>query len=633
MKQKLTAIILFTLLLLCQSVYAMAEVNTVEEQTAGDTVYIAGNPDLYPVEYYDKDKKVYKGMMPDLYNEISEKTGIKFSYIYAGENNQQKRIAKNKQAEIISVHFKGEAGEENDEYYLFSFNDNKEKKDVFIGFTSIADENTVRTIKKHLDSIPESDLLSLSIRESYQENSKINWPILIIPTAILLVIIVILIIIIVKKRMKERQRQQSELIDSFTGIGNNESFKQSYIKYVSPESNSLYYIAYIAVDTMRILKYAGVSLLEEIQRHAANVLSSSKSDNDFTARIKDGVFLLAFRAESQEQAENKVNELLLKLNNFDAPDENEYRENFHIGVFHLDSSGISFETAYINAENGYNFAVKNKIPFYFTTRKMLKDEDKKAKLQKKLFEAINNNEIDLYFQFIVDSQSSEIRAAEILSRWYNSESGLIRPSSYIEPMISAGIIDKHDFFVFEKTCKLLEDWSKTDKGELCLSCNFTRHTISREDFAERFEKIIRRYSFKREKLIVELTEDSIEDNQAIAYSNVVSCKKLGVRIALDDLGNGCTSLGDICDYPIDIIKIDRNLVIKASTDRGYELLKGIIRIAHNLNINVICEGVEDDTVDSIVKNAGCDFIQGYYYSRVLPIEEADNYFLKFQGNK
>ena len=111
MVKKITAVAAACLLLLCSSLSISAAVEYTKEPTGGKTVYVAGNPDMYPIEYYDSDSKTYKGILPDLYKEISESTGLDFTYIRSGSKNEQNRLAKNRQAEIISAHIKGEIEE------------------------------------------------------------------------------------------------------------------------------------------------------------------------------------------------------------------------------------------------------------------------------------------------------------------------------------------------------------------------------------------------------------------------------------------------------------------------------------------------------------------------------------------
>ena len=244
--------------------------------------------------------------------------------------------------------------------------------------------------------------------------------------------------------------------------------------------------------------------------------------------------------------------------------------------------------------------------------------------------ALENHEFLLYLQMIVD-RNGEIIGAEALTRWQSREKGLLYPGAFIEPLKSAGLIDKLDFCILEETCKQLELWSLTGKEHLWISCNFTRLTISQNDFAERFQDVLGRYQFSHECLIVEITEDSLMDNTTVAYRNILECKKMGCKIALDDLGSGYSSLQDLCDYPIDIIKIDRHILLKSTMPRGNALMKGLIKLGHDLGTKVLCEGVESETEKQRVCEAGCDYLQGFYFSRVLPRDEADLFYMRSQN--
>ena len=108
MRQKLIAAFAAMLIILLFPLSVSAAVNTVSEPTDKDRIYIAGNPDMYPFEYYDKDSKTYKGILPELYQKISEESGTEFSYVSAGSGNEQKRMAENKQVEIVSAHNEGD---------------------------------------------------------------------------------------------------------------------------------------------------------------------------------------------------------------------------------------------------------------------------------------------------------------------------------------------------------------------------------------------------------------------------------------------------------------------------------------------------------------------------------------------
>ena len=177
--------------------------------------------------------------------------------------------------------------------------------------------------------------------------------------------------------------------------------------------------------------------------------------------------------------------------------------------------------------------------------------------------------------------------------------------------------------MFEKACAKLEKWSNTLLGGLTLCCNFTRITISDKDFVSKIKEIADRYTFDRRKLLIEITEDSIEKNHSIALENILKVKEIGFRIALDDIGSGYTSLMNLCEYPIDVAKIDRDVLLMTGGERGEKLFLGIISLAHYLNLKVVCEGVETDEQNDLVTASDCDYVQGWYYSRSHSEENAE----------
>lgn len=238
---------------------------------------------------------------------------------------------------------------------------------------------------------------------------------------------------------------------------------------------------------------------------------------------------------------------------------------------------------------------------------------------------LENGEFKMYLQFIVDNRNKRISSAEALSRWEREDGEVVPPGKYIPAMEKAGIITKLDYYMFEKACKKLSEWKGSEFGDISISCNFTRGTISENDFKTKLKNITDRYSFDRGKLVIEITEDSIEKNLDSAIENILWAKEIGFGIALDDIGSGYTSLVNLCEYTIDIVKIDRIILLMTNEERGKKLFLGIISLAHNLSLKVVCEGVETEEQNFLVFDSDCDFIQGWYYSKGLPEEKAEEF--------
>ena len=625
MKKWLILPILAVVLFLGLPNYAAAA-ETTERNTI---VYVAGNPDLFPFEYYDTQSDSYRGILPELYKQISQTAGLEFVYIHPGMINQQNRLAKNAQVELISAYVRGEIQAAERELVLLRYDGNTE---ICVAFTDVTPGWVEETICASLENLSVQQILELSLRvPEPQPEQKLYWWAGIIG-GVLLLIIAVLSAVLLWHRKVRKKNDKTRFLDPLTGIGNQSYFENTFRHYITPANHALYYLSYISLNIQRVERYLGILKAEEIQRYAADILSQTAADGDFAARIGDGVFLLALQAPSEETAGVRMSEILEQLNRFEGTFLEEHRILFRAGVFWMDTQNLPVETAVFNARQGYNAATQNKCGFVFADKALLNREATKTELQRKLSDAFDRGEFQLYMQMVVD-RNERIIGAEALSRWQSREKGLLAPGVFIEPLKSAGLIDKLDFFILEEVCKQLELWNRTGKGHLWISCNFTRLTVSQNDFAERFQNVLGRYHFPHECLIIELTEDSLMDNTTVAHHNILECKNMGCKIALDDLGSGYSSLQDLCDYPIDTIKIDRHILLKSTTPKGYALLQGLTKLGHDLDMKVLCEGVESETEKQRVCEAGCDYIQGFYYSRVLPRDEADLFYMRMQNNK
>ena len=242
---------------------------------------------------------------------------------------------------------------------------------------------------------------------------------------------------------------------------------------------------------------------------------------------------------------------------------------------------------------------------------------------------LKNKEFKMHLQFIIDNKTKRIVSGEALSRWETSEGEVVMPGKYIGLMEKSGLIIKFDYYMFESVCDKLSKWAKTDFKEITISCNFTRITISEKDFVAKIKDIAERYEFDRSKLIMEITEDAIEKNLDVARDNIIKAKELGFRIALDDIGSGYTSLISLGEYPIDIVKIDREVLLLSEKESEKKLFLGIISLIHNLNLKVVCEGVETEEQNTLVSESDCDYIQGWYYSKALPEASAEIFYKEY----
>ena len=625
--KKFILLLLTVLAFFVQPVFAEV-VTTYSTEGYADYLYIAGDPDNYPIEYYDEDAKAYKGIIPDLLSKISEHSGLNFVYIN-GNKNERFEMGENLQADIIS------SIEENTYYgkdylELISYEKNGETKKTGLVFTTIADDGEIFAIKTAANKI--SEALKNGIYLSYSsQTSKTSYKWLIGTLMLSFILLTFILFLFLQIRRMRKENKVDKMTDTETGMGNLQFFKYHFRYTIGDISRNLYHVAYIILDSSYLRSYHGDSSFDEVLKYTASVLSENTGDREIAARITENGFAIAYQATNDEDAKIRLKEVMDKLNSFEGMKDKSNKLVFHAAAYHLVQTDRNCEILLFNLRKNCNriFGTDKQI-MYCDTRSMNMVQEEK-KITESILKGFENNEFKMYLQFIVDNKTKQIVSAEALSRWDSPAKGLIGPGKYIVNMEMAGLISRHDFYMFELACRQLEKWNGSEFENIALSCNFTRITLSEENFIDKLKIISNGYDFDKSKIAIEITEDAIEKDRETATKNVRLCKELGFRIYLDDLGSGYTSLANLCDYPIDVVKIDRDILLKTENDKGKDLFTGIVALAHSLNIKVICEGVETEEQNSLVSESDCDYVQGWHYSKALPIEECEEFVRRYNS--
>lgn len=416
--------------------------------------------------------------------------------------------------------------------------------------------------------------------------------------------------------------KKRELTDLVTGIGNKKQFIQDYERLVTDKTRELYYVSYIAFDINRVNSYYGTDESEEMLRYAADIILEYISEQDCLARITGGGFAVCCRFSCLESAQAWMELVLKRMNEYGVKFNGNYVPKFQGGIYHLTTDDDNVETALYAAMKGRNYALEQMAPYVVIDESALKANLEMKELRKDIKHAIEEHNFECHLQWIVDTKTQEIRAAEVLSRWRHPQKGLLLPGSYIADMEKNEAILALDFYMLEETCRLLEQFNREGVSSFPLLCNASRKSFSLPDYYDRLCRIIEQYEFPREMLCLEITESCMFQNSEIAEKNVRQCKGLGIQIVLDDVGSGSSSFSDLANLPIDIVKFDQNLLIGASKDRGKRLLLGLQSLCGHLGIQTICEGVEVREEYELVQSLGIDFVQGFYFQKPLPVDEA-----------
>lgn len=236
-------------------------------------------------------------------------------------------------------------------------------------------------------------------------------------------------------------------------------------------------------------------------------------------------------------------------------------------------------------------------------------------------QAIQNKELCAYYQPQVDTVTHTIKSAEALCRWTLEDGTIISPGAFIPLAEESMLICEVDWYILEETCKLLSKLIQLNKA-IPIGVNFSRNHLKEEDCLGHLCEVVDSYNIDRSLIIVEITETSLIENNKKVVEFVKKIKDKGFKVAVDDFGSGLSSLSFVKDIDADILKFDQSVMCDESTDEKSRLiLTYLVDLFNRLNFTTVAEGVENKSQLGVLKVAGCQLIQGYYFYKPLPEEE------------
>ena len=325
----------------------------------------------------------------------------------------------------------------------------------------------------------------------------------------------------------------------------------------------------------------------------------------------------------EENNANKACEFLLML--FENPffyKQADIHLKISIGVSLYPLSGETPEELVKNADIAM-FEAKNKgrNKFLFFNADMNEALVNKMQIEHDLRKALaNGGQLQLFYQPQVDIKTNEIVGVEALIRWFHPEKGFISPLDFIQVAEDKGLIISLGKWVLKEACSQLKKWHNQGFTNLKVSVNIATKQFQHPCFIADLKEILRVSSVSPNLIDLEITENSLLDHTETTIKTLTEIKDLGIGIAIDDFGTGYSSLSYLKKFPITTLKIDQTFVYELPDNRGDRaIVSSIISLAHNLGLRVIAEGVEGESALNYLKQENCEEMQGYYFSRPLPV--------------
>ncbi len=246
--------------------------------------------------------------------------------------------------------------------------------------------------------------------------------------------------------------------------------------------------------------------------------------------------------------------------------------------------------------------------------------------------AIAQSELVLYYQPQFSLQTEQIVGAEALVRWQHPQRGIIGPAEFIGLAEQSGLIEPLGEWVLRTACQQLSLWHQMGFNRMKVAVNVSSLQLNRTNFCQEIADILAPIKLGHHFVELELTETAILKNVNASAEKLQTLKDLGIQIAVDDFGTGYASLEYLQHLPFDTLKIDRCFVqFLDQNKKNGAIVSALVQMAHNLNLDVISEGVETEGERNFLKHQGCDIAQGYFYSAPLPSFEFEKLLTQKYG--
>ncbi|QOP40616.1 bifunctional diguanylate cyclase/phosphodiesterase [Sulfurimonas marina] len=266
--------------------------------------------------------------------------------------------------------------------------------------------------------------------------------------------------------------------------------------------------------------------------------------------------------------------------------------------------------------------------FHYFTSYMQELAQKRHVMLSDMHKAIKEGQFEVYYQPIVDTRSGKVVKAEALARWKHPKNGVISPAEFIPLAEESGLILEVGSWIYKTAVSQVAKWREEYDPEFKVSINKSPIQFKVSQTLDEWMSHIDESGIDGTSIILEITEGILMEEDELVKQKLMTFREKGIEVAIDDFGTGYSALSYLKKFDIDYLKIDKSFVDNVATSQQDKVLsEAMIAMAHKLDIQVIAEGVEDAEQKEILTNMGCDFIQGYIYSKPLPAKEFERVFL------
>ncbi len=469
-----------------------------------------------------------------------------------------------------------------------------------------------------------------SIQNSNQRIYKISQ--LFLAFFVLMVLLVIYILSQGYRIMRRTNQKLMDLayLDPLTGIYNLHRFRELVRERI--EQHPDYAIAILNVRKFKFVnEIFGKEQADRLLVFIANVLQNGIHEHEYVCRDSADSFYICMDGTDRDQIEARLLDMIEEIVHAPNPLKNdEYRLKVHCGVA-VSGDDTSIQKimtramfALVKAKENYQESI------WFFDFQLHENEKMDNYVERHMHEALEKENFRLYLQPKINLKDHALSGAEALVRWIEDDGKMIFPNQFIPLFEENGFCAQLDLYMVRKVCRLLREWMDAGYTPIPVSINQSKLVFYENRYIEKLCAILDEYRIPADLITLEILEEMAIENIEELNEKLNDLRKIGFKISMDDFGSGYSSLNILGKISIDELKLDRGFLMDINDSKNgnaYLILEEIVQLSKKMSVITVVEGVETAEDDALVERVGCDYGQGYYYSRPVSAEDFTKKFI------
>lgn len=457
-----------------------------------------------------------------------------------------------------------------------------------------------------------------------KETTNILKRTLLLASITIILVVGILISFLWQRKMNSKHLYKLAYYDQLTGIPNIFKFKIDAKTILTNNLVEKFFIIKFDIYNFKMInEMYGIAAGDDVILKITSLLTQmGQNPNCVYARVNADEFLIIDSyvhpyeiEEKRKFFEKQFIKLQLKSKN--------HKIEFRYGRYFLEKGETNIDSILEKVNLAHRIAREKKSMFICDYDNTIKQTlVREAQIENMMNEAIEKSEFVVYLQPKYYLGSGQMAGAEALVRWQRYGEIIAYPNQFIPLFEKNGFILKFDMYMLEEVCKLIRQWMEEGKPLVTISINFSRLHLSDDDFVLTIEEIVNRYNIPRKYIEIELTESTLLGDDILLEKILRKLHNAGFTLSMDDFGTGYSSLGLLKNLPVDVIKVDKSFFYdnKYQT-RAKIVIESVIQMAKKLGIHTVAEGIECREDIELLKEVGCDIVQGYYFAKPMPYKD------------